>query len=208
MAAQPKADLKLTFAALIPERWPDLERLFGERGACGGCWCMWWKLTHAEFKQGKGEGNRKAFKKIVAAGTIPGILAYHDGQPIGWCAVEPRANYRRFERSRVLQPVDEAPVWSVTCFFVARPYRGRGVMTQLLRAAKEHARQHGATILEGYPVEPSKGKLPDPFVYTGLPSAYRAAGFVEVARRSPTRPIMRCSLEANGPRRSRKWTTS
>jgi GNAT superfamily N-acetyltransferase len=204
MPTEAKADLNLDFQPLTPERWPDLESLFGTRGACGGCWCMWWKLPRAAFEQGKGDGNRKALKKIVAAGTVPGILAYHEGVPVGWCAVEPRAHYQRFDKSRVLKPVDDTPVWAVTCFFVAKPYRGRGIMTRLLQAAKDHARRHGATLLEGYPVEPSKGRLPDPFVYTGLPSAYRAAGFVEVARRSPTRPIMRCTLEASGRRRSRK----
>jgi GNAT superfamily N-acetyltransferase len=184
----------LEFHPLTPGRWSDLEALFGERGACGGCWCMWWKLPRAQFVKRKGAGNKRALKKLVMAGKIPGLLAYAGDEPVGWCALEPRANYPRFERSRVLKPVDDQPVWSVVCFFVARPYRGQGVAGRLLAAAADYARKHGACILEGYPVEAQKGRLPDPFVYTGLPSTFERAGFAEVARRSPTRPIVRLTL--------------
>jgi GNAT superfamily N-acetyltransferase len=190
----------LEFHPLTPDRWNDLEALFGERGACGGCWCMWWKLPRAQFVKGKGAGNKRALKKVVLAGKIPGLIAYAGKEPVGWCALEPRRNYPRFERSRVLQPVDDQPVWSVVCFFVARAYRGQGIAGRLLAAAVDYARQQGARIVEGYPVEVRKGRLPDPFVYTGLPSTFQKAGFVEVARRSATRPIMRCTL-VNKPSR-------
>src|SRR2546427_4723800 len=102
MASNAKSRMKLQFQPLTPPRWSDLERLFGERGACGGCWCMWWKLPHADFIKDKGAGNKRALKKIVARGPVPGVLAYAGGQPVGWCALEPRANYPRLERSRVL----------------------------------------------------------------------------------------------------------
>ena len=184
----------LQFHPLTPERWKDLETLFGERGACGGCWCMWWKLPRADFEKGKGDGNKRALKKIVRSGRVPGLLAYAGKEPVGWCALEPRANYPRFERSRVLKPVDDQPVWSVVCFFIARPYRGRGIAGRLLAAAVDYAKKQGARVVEGYPVEARKGRLPDPFVYMGLPSTFQKAGFVEVARRSATRPIMRCRL--------------
>ncbi len=187
--ALPKARLKLE--ALTPSRWRDLEMLFGERGACGGCGCMWWRMKRAEFKQGKGEKNRKAFKKIVACGEVPGIIAYCGGEPVGWCALAPREKYPVLENSRILAPIDGEPVWSVVCFFVARHYRGRGITSQLLKAAIDYARKQGARIVEGYPVDPKKGRMPDVFVYTGLEAAFRAAGFVEVLRRSKTRPIMR-----------------
>jgi len=180
---------------LTIERWPDFEILFGPNGACGGCWCTWWKLPHADFKLMKGDGARQAQREIVAAGTVPGLLAYVDGLPIGWIAVEPRAAYPRLARSRVLKAVDDQPVWSVTCFFISKRMRRRGVTVALLRAAIEHVRQNGGRIIEGYPVEPREGKSPDAFVFTGLPGAFRAAGFVEVARHSPTRPIYRITLE-------------
>ncbi len=181
----------LKFYPLTPDRWRDLETLFGERGACGGCWCMWWRLQRSQFNQQKGEKNKRAFKNIVAAGEIPGIIAYADGQPVGWCALAPRQTYLVLENSRILQPVDDQPVWSVTCFFVAKPFRRLGVTVALLRAAVEHAGKHGAKIVEGYPVEPKQGKMADVFVWSGLASAFRQAGFVEVLRRSETRPIMR-----------------
>src|SRR5438477_558290 len=165
------ADLSLEFHPLTVDRWQDLETLFGPRGACGGCWCMWWKLKRSEFVQGKGEANRKALKKRVAGGEIPGLIAYAGGQPVGWCAFAPRDQYPTLERSRVLKPVDEKPVWSVTCFFVARPFRGKGIVKRLLGAAVDYAREQGAAILEGYPVEPRQGRLPDAFAYTGPASA-------------------------------------
>ncbi len=185
----------LTFHPLTPDRWRDLETLFGERGASGGCWCMWWRLKRSQFKQQKGEGNKRAFKKIVASGEVPGILAYANGQPVGWCALAPREHYSVLENSRILQPVDDQPVWSITCFFVAQPFRRRGITVALLRAAVEYAGKHGAKIVEGYPVEPKQGKAPDVFVWSGLASAFRQAGFVEVLRRSETRPIMRISSQ-------------
>ena len=131
---------------------------------------------------------------LVKGGAVPGLLAYADEQPVGWCAVGPRTVYPRFNTSRVLKPVDELPVWSVTCFFVARACRRRGITARLLEAAAKFAREQGAKILEGYPVEP-KHDQPDAFVYTGLASAFCQAGFKEVARHSPTRPIFRRELK-------------
>lgn len=185
---------EFSFHPLTPERWQDLEALFGERGACGGCWCMWWRLKRADFNQQKGAGNRRVFKDIVFSGQPPGILAYAGVQPVGWCALAPRQVYPALERSRILKRVDNQPVWSVTCFFVAKPYRRRGLTVLLLDAAVEYARSQGAAILEGYPEEPGEDNQPAPFVFTGLASAFKKAGFVEVLRRSAKRPIMRCYL--------------
>jgi GNAT superfamily N-acetyltransferase len=179
------------FFPLTPDRWNDLERLFGDRGACGGCWCMWWRLTASEFEDRKGAPNRRAFRRIVGSGDPPGILAYVEGKPVGWCAVAPRADLPRLGRSRILKPVDDLPVWSITCFFVARPFRCRGLSVALLRAAVEYAVSRGATVVEGYPVEPRQERMPDAFAWFGLASAFTKAGFREVARRSETRPIMR-----------------
>jgi GNAT superfamily N-acetyltransferase len=182
-----------TFHPLTPGRWRDFEALFGPRGACGGCWCMAWRLGHSEWKAGRGAVNRAAFRKIVLSGQTPGVLAFADGEPVGWCAVAPRAVYPALARARVLKPVDDKPVWSVSCLFIARSHRRRGLSAQLLKEAAALARSRGARVVEGYPVEPAQS-LPDPFVWTGLASAFRQAGFREVARRSPTRPIMRKRL--------------
>ncbi len=122
-----ESENRLEFHPLVPERWNDLVKLFGERGACGGCWCMWWRLRRSEFEQQKGTKDKAAFKALVDGGQVPGILAYMSGQPVGWCAVAPREVYPALERSRTLKRVDDKPIWSVTCVFVAKPFRRRGV---------------------------------------------------------------------------------
>jgi len=139
----------------------------------------------------RGEENKKAFRNIVDSGSIPGILAYLKEEPIGWCAISPREAYASLERSRVLKRVDGEPVWSVVCFFVAKRFRHKGLTVRLLEAAVDHVKSNGGAILEGYPVESKSGKMPDPFAYTGISSAFRKAGFCEVLRRSENRPIMR-----------------
>lgn len=184
---------------VTPDRWNDLEALFGPRGACAGCWCMFWKLPRGDYSRGKGEGNRRALRALVRGGGEPGLLAYADGAPVGWCAVAPRPAYPGLARSRVLAPVDETPVWSVPCFFIARGWRRKGVTVRLLRAAAAHAASRGASFLEGYPIAPAKGPMADAFAWTGLVGAFEKAGFEEVARRSATRPIMRKRLRRSRP---------
>lgn len=176
---------------LTSHRWDDFEKLFGPRGACGGCWCMYWKLTHSEFEKNKGDNNRAAMQKIVESGQRPGLIGYVDDEPAGWCAVAPRGSYPRLGRSRILKEIDDLPAWSIVCFFAAREHRNKGMTVKLLRGAIEYVKGQGGEILEGYPVEPKKEKMPPPFVYHGLYSAFIKAGFKECARRSETRPIMR-----------------
>lgn len=183
--------MRLDIKPLTPDLWPQLELLFGERGACAGCWCMWWRLTRSEFERSKGDANKRAFRALVDSGREPGLLAFSEDEPVGWCAVEPRQNYASLGRSRVLKPIDDQAVWSVTCFFIRRDHRGRGVATTLLEAAAGHVSSHGGRIVEGYPVEPKKDRMPDAFAWTGVPSVFVGAGFQEEARGSATRPIMR-----------------
>ena len=178
---------------ITPERWGDFRKLFGARGACAGCWCMFWLLPGKQYREQRGDANRKAMHKLVETGTAPGLLAYVDGEPAGWCAIAPRDRYVRLAKSHVLKPVDEKPAWSVTCFFVAKSRRRCGLTIALLKAAAKFAKQNGAEILEGYPTDAQKDQA-DVFVYTGLASAFRKAGFKEIARRSPTRPIFRRQL--------------
>lgn len=182
---------KFDFRPLTSARWKDAEKLFGPRGACAGCWCMNWRLKRSAWVAGQGAGNKRAFRRLVERGEEPGIIAYRDGEPVGWCALAPRAAYPVLANSRILAPLDERPVWSVTCFFVAKEARGRGLSVALLKAAADFARRRGARIVEGYPVEPKQAPMPAAFAFTGLASAFRKAGFAEAARRSPTRPIMR-----------------
>lgn len=186
---------KLSFAPLTIDRWGDFEELFGPRGACGGCWCMHWRLTRSEYERDKGENNRRAMKKLVESGEVPGIIAYEGGEPVAWCSVAPRESFTRLGRSRILKPVDDKPVWSIVCFFIAKRARKSGISLAILNEAVRYAGGRGAGIVEGYPVEPKKGMTADVFAYTGLASVFRRAGFEEVARRSETRPIMRISPE-------------
>lgn len=179
---------------LTAERWDDFESLFGTRGACGGCWCMWWRLSQTTFNSQRGEGNRLMMHAMVDSGIVPGLLAYVAGKPAGWISLGPRLEFPRLARSRILQPVDEQPVWSIVCFFVGKSYRRQGLGVELLKASQVYAADLGARILEGYPKDSEPGQLPDPFVFTGRTTTFSKAGFVEVARRSPTRPIMRRAL--------------
>jgi len=182
---------EFTFRWATPSRWPDVEKLFGERGACAGCWCMVWRRNRKDYDAGKGAGNKRAFKKLVTESARPGVIAYHGRDAVAWCAVAPRDEYPFLGRSRVLAAVDGEPVWSISCLFVDRAWRRRGVSAALLRATAEMARARGARVIEGYPVATPTTKSPDAFIWTGTESAFARAGFVEVARRSPTRPIMR-----------------
>ena len=189
-------NLKLKFKPATPACWTDVEELFGERGACGGCWCMYWRLPRSEWTASKGLKNKASFRKIVSSDQHPGVIAYNGTEPIGWCAIAPREVFSGLGRSRVLKPIDDRPVWSITCLFVKKPYRRRGVSVKLIAAAVEFARKRGAQIVEGYPATPTMEKTPDPFVYMGVPSAFTAAGFKEVARRSSARPVMRFEMES------------
>ena len=193
--SDPAIDLsRVKFHPATPSRWPDVERLFGERGACGGCWCMVWRLRNKEWEAGKGAKNKRAFKKLITAGKRPGVVAYQGHTPIGWCAVAPREEYGSLSRSRVMKAVDDEPVWSVSCLFVLKPFRRQGISVALLKAAVDYAGSRGATIVEGYPIQPTMEKTPDAFVWLGVPNAFRRAGFKEVLRRSRTRPIMRRTI--------------
>lgn len=180
----------LTFHPLTSDLWADFERLFGPRGACAGCWCTFWKLRGKAYEESTGEPARQMQKSIVESGIVPGLLAFQEGEPVGWIAVEPRSAYPKLAHSRVLKPVDEADPWSVTCFFVARQARRQGLTVEMLKAAIHYVREQGGKIVEGYPIDAERD-LPDVFVYHGTAAAFQKAGFVEVARRSETRPIMR-----------------
>jgi GNAT superfamily N-acetyltransferase len=178
---------------VTPERWPDLEALFGEKGACAGCWCMWMRLPRAQFDRQKGAGNRRALRALVGK-RPPGLIAYVGGEPAGWVAVAPREEYARLGNSRVLAPVEGEGVWAAPCFFIKAAHRGAGLTASLLAAAAAHAAKSGARSIEGYPNVNRAQRQPAAFVWTGFESTFKRAGFTEIARRSPTRPILRKTL--------------
>jgi GNAT superfamily N-acetyltransferase len=161
---------------------------------------MTWRLLRPQFRANEGAGNRAAMRALVDAGKEPGVLLYEDGRAVAWCAVAPREEYVRLSASRVWAPVDEQKVWSVSCFFVDKKARGKGLSVKVLKAAVEFARSKGAKIVEGYPQE-LKEKLPAAFVWMGVMPTFVDAGFHEVARRSEKKPIMRISAKKNGAKR-------
>ena len=193
---------KLAIKPLTPSRWEDLERLFKASGTCRGCFCMYWRRRGKEYSEGWAGKNRTAFRRIVKGGPPPGLIAYEGKEPVAWCALAPREEYTRLQYSKVLGPVDEQPVWSVSCFFVTSGHRGAGLTVQLLRAASEYARSRGARVIEGYPTDTRGKRTSSAWVYTGLLQAFEKAGFREVARRSKTRPIVRRRLLARAPKRA------
>ena len=172
-------------------RWKDFETLLGEKGGCGGCWCMSWRLKKSDFESNKGIENKNAMKSLVDKNLVIGVLAYFDGIPIGWCAVAPRNVYVRLEKSRVLKRIDNEPVWSITCLYIEKTYRRRGVSTELVKGAINYCKINGAKIIEAYPVVPYSNKVPDPFIWTGTPSAFEKAGFIVAEKRSKWKPMMR-----------------
>jgi GNAT superfamily N-acetyltransferase len=181
----------LEFHPVTPDRWPDLERLFGPRGANSGCWCMWWRLSRAEFDRQSAAERRAGLKGLVDSGQPPGILAYAGDEPVAWVSIGPRESFASLERSRTLKRVDDRPVWSIVCFFVAKAYRGQGLMVELIRGTVAHAASQGARIVEGYPVDPGDERVDGGSSgFVGLISAYRKAGFVEVARPTEGRAVM------------------
>jgi GNAT superfamily N-acetyltransferase len=176
-----------------PELWPDVETVFRDCGDAARCWCAYWYLPNRDFKAGWGDGNRHVLRDRVAAGLEPGVLAYLDAEPAGWAGIAPRTDFDRLRRSKPLAPVDDCPVWALNCFVVRRAFRRRGLMHHLVHGAVAHALAHGAEAVEAYPIDSTPVLSWDRFL--GSVSAFREAGFVEVARRLPRRPILRLVAE-------------
>ncbi len=191
MVSKSDSQATLKFLPLTKNRWADFEELFGPRGACAGCWCMYWRLTRSEFTEGQGESNRRAMKAIVESREVPGILAYSGGKPVGWCSVAPREKYLSLERSPVLKRLDDRPVWSIVCLFIARGYRRMGIAEAIIRGAVDYARTHGGKVVEAYPTRPRGKRLALISSYMGVPVMFKRVGFVECARPSEAKVIMR-----------------
>jgi GNAT superfamily N-acetyltransferase len=173
--------------------WSMIEELFGDRGACAGCWCMAWRVEKGgrTWEEAKGEKNRQAFRTLVESGEAQGVLAFAGQRPVGWCSISPAQSFPRMLNSRVLARPRTESTWSVTCFFIAKDWRGRGVSVKLLEAAVQLAARHGATEVEGFPVvsRSDAARLPGTFVWTGVPAIFRAVGFEEMPDPPGTRPI-------------------
>lgn len=183
---------KLTFEPLSTANWPKFVQLFGEKGACGNCWCMYYRLTKADWTEGKHEdGNKEAMHELVRANKPTGMLGFYEGQAVAWAAFAPREDFSKLDRSRVHKRIDKKAVWSIPCLFIAKDLRRLGVSVELLKGVVAYAKSQGIGIIEAYPTIPTKGELPDSFVWTGLFSAYLKAGFEEADRTSKNRPMVR-----------------
>ena len=196
--------MTLSIVPLTDDRVPDLAELFGQGGDPKWCWCTWFRVRGRDWTNATAAENRAVLEAAVrderANDRAPGLVAYDEGVAVGWTSLGPRTDYERLANSRLLAPVDDAPVWSIVCFVVGRRSRGRGVATALLDAAIEYAREHGAKTLEAYPVEvPDGGRIPAANAYHGTLSMFERAGFSVIERRrwnaaSPVRPIVRLEL--------------
>jgi GNAT superfamily N-acetyltransferase len=192
--------MKLTVLPVTPDRWSDLEAVFTARGCsvARGCWCMSYRRSGAQEPLPAGtsraEANRADLKALVDAGKLPGLIAYHGKVPVGWVSLAPRDEFAKLKRSQVMKPIDDKPVWSVICFLVPSTHRGQGVAHALLHGAIAYARKHGATLIEAYPVDKS-GRSSDDAMWFGAKSMYDRAGFEEVARRKPKRPVVRLKVQ-------------
>ncbi|GAA4868123.1 GNAT family N-acetyltransferase [Luteimonas vadosa] len=163
--------------------WPAIESLFGDNGACGGCWCMWWRVPMGgkAWEAAKGAPNRAAFRALVESGRACGVLAHAGGEPVGWCALGPRADFPRIARSKALARDWGPDTWSLNCFYVPARWRGRGVAGALVRAAIDLARARGARELEAYPQAVAPGaRQAGAFVWTGVPALFDGHGFEPV----------------------------
>lgn len=190
---------------LTPERWDDVEAIFNAKGCAvaRGCWCMHYRHSGRQPRPPPGatwrDANRAGLKALTEAaaqpegGPPPGLVGYRGDTPAGWVSLGPRQDFAKLRRSPVMKPVDEEPVWSVVCFVVPAAWRGQGVAKDMLQGAIDYARRQGATVLEAYPVDKAE-RSRDDSMWFGAKSMYDAAGFVEAARRKPTRPVLRLRL--------------
>ena len=187
-------DVPIDVRPLTPSRWGDLEAIFEARGCsvARGCWCMFYRVSGPDPASGaaRTRGRRAALKALVDAGRPPGLIGYRGRTPVGWVSIGPREDYPKLKRSPVMKAVDDVPVWSIVCFVVPAQYRAQGVARQLLAGAIDYAARRGAAVVEAYPVD-KRGRCDDETMWFGAKSMFDAAGFQEVARRKPARPVVR-----------------
>ncbi|WP_348811397.1 GNAT family N-acetyltransferase [Flavobacterium maritimum] len=183
---------ELKFEPLTKNNWNKFVELFGEKGACGNCWCMSFRLNKTDFDEGKvHDGNKNAMKNLVWNNQPTGLLGFFEDIPIAWCAFAPREDFLKLGKSRVHKRIDNKTVWSVPCTFIAKDFRRQGVSVALLKALIRYAEETGIKIIEAYPTIPTQERLPDAFAWIGLYKSFERAGFEIVDRTSKSRPMVR-----------------
>ncbi|WP_394831364.1 GNAT family N-acetyltransferase [Pendulispora rubella] len=188
--------MDLAIRPVTPDLWPVLEDLFGKSGASNGCWCMYWRIGSL-YRQRPREENKKALRQLVKRGPPPGLLAFDGDTAVGWCQLTSRDDLPWLDRGQFAR-VDDMPVWAISCFYIRRGHRKRGVTGALIEAALKAAKTAGAPAVEAYPWDASKSVQSDPF--TGFLSTFERLGFREIARRRPARPVMRYDFASAGGR--------
>ena len=186
----------MSIEAATADRWDDVATVMGTRGDPSHCWCQYFRNESGPFMIEDRDGNREAMRRQLTTATMaPGLIAYEGERPVGWCAVAPRADYPRIEHMRVPRATPAEPgTWSVTCFVVRVGQRRSGVAGELLAAAVDFAGRHGAKTLEAYPFDVSVRATSAANLFVGTLSMFERAGFVEVARPFPARPVVRLTL--------------
>lgn len=178
---------------LNKDNWSQFVALFGPKGACGNCWCMYFRRSPSDFREGKtDDGNKQMMKDLVWNEAPTGMLCFFEDVPIAWCAFAPRTDFDKLKRSRVHKPIDDASVWSIPCMYIDKAYRRLGVSVALLKGVIRYAKKQGIGIVEAYPTIPTQDKLPDAFAWIGLYKSFERAGFEIVDRSSRHRPMVRC----------------
>jgi GNAT superfamily N-acetyltransferase len=209
MTSRSLDDMTLAIHPVTNDRWNDLATLFGRSGADGGCWCMYYRMPASEFTKSTNDRNRRSLRRRIKKGSIPGLIAYLNGDPAGYVGISPREEFPRLQRSRTLHPVDDQPVWSIVCFFIGRRFRSRGLAHDLIRAAIDYVAAHDGNIVEAYPKDVTDNPASDAAAYPGVPSLFQREGFTEVARRTSDkrfrpRPIMRYKIKSSDRKRARR----
>ncbi|MFT4136164.1 GNAT family N-acetyltransferase [Microbacterium sp.] len=188
----------VTILPATPERFADVEHAMTGGGDGAGCWCQWWTLASSRWKSTSREERRELLRQEIESAPPPGLIAYVDGVAAGWVRVGPRLSQPRIGRSRTLKasptPQDDPSAWAITCFVVRREYRRQGLNELLIQAAVDHARDHGARVVEGYPIDLSITRVSSNDLFHGALSTFEAAGFTEVARPGASRPIVALTL--------------
>ena len=184
----------MRLAELTRDTWPSLAELFSANKTVGGCYCTWFMRTGPEMEAQWGAGNKEFLHGKVRAGEPLGVLALDDDRPVGWVAVAPRTTYPRLDRSRITASDAGPGTWSVTCFFIHRTARGRGLARRLVDAAVDFARERGATTVEGHPVDTAGQKKVSGDLYHGTLDMFLSAGFELVERRGTRRALVRREL--------------
>ena len=192
--AMKEHDIKLKFDSLTSGNWKQFETLMGEKGGCGSCWCMFFRLPYKEFQENKPDGNKRLMRQLVNKGKPQGLIASIKNEPVGWIAMAPREDYMKVENSRVFKRIDDKPVWSITCFFIKKQFRHMGLSQKLIKGAIDFAKKKKIKTLEAYPAIPYNEKVPPPFLWVGILSSFIKNGFRVVKQHTKSRAMVRIDL--------------